>query len=77
MMCSLKEFIGEFVEPNTLIRLWYKTKSGHELVTTDQNPRMEHQWVQSYYKFNVVIGVTDIVIINEPHKEAVNISIER
>lgn len=71
---TLEEFIQEFIEKNTLIRLWYKIKEGHEIVDKEKSVRMEWEWVNSYYAGAVVIGVTDIV--TEEPKEAVNISIE-
>jgi uncharacterized membrane protein YkgB len=71
----LKEFIQQFVEPNTLIRLQYKTKEGHEAVNGDK-PEMEWQLEKGIYANRKVIGVTDILYYKSPYSEAVNIVIE-
>jgi len=73
---KLKEFIETFVCPNTLIRLHYKTKSGHEEVG-DFNLTMEWELKDGEYKDSVVIGVTDILYPGNNYPEAVNIVIER
>lgn len=72
---ELKEFIEEFVEPNTLIRLLYKIKGGHKEVCGD-NPKMEWELKNSEYANKKVIGVTDIVYRQSHFPEAVNIVIE-
>lgn len=79
---KLKEFIKQFVCSNTLIRLWYNLEdsSGHELV--DNELAMEHQILGgtrklSAYSEHEVVGVTDILVSNGRHVEAVNIVIER
>lgn len=73
---TLKQFIENFVEPNTLIRLQYKLKDGHEEVDGD-NPQMEWELKTSKYANRKVIGVTDILYLKSNYQEAVNISIER
>lgn len=71
---TLKNFIKQLVEKNTLIRLWYKTDKGHE--TVDSHPlMMEWEWILSPYQDYKVIGVTDI--LTEEYKEAVNIVVQR
>jgi hypothetical protein len=71
----LKEFIETFVLPNTLIRLWEPTQEGHRIIT--EAPVMEWELLQektvySLLLYNIVIGVTDI-LINDVYPETVNI----
>lgn len=73
---TLKEFIEQFVCPNTLIRLQYNVLGGHEEVMGD-SPKMEHELIKSEYSHREVIGVTDILYIKSHYTEAVNIVIER
>jgi hypothetical protein len=68
---KLKDFIEQFVRPNTLVRLWHSVIGGHELIT---QPSMEWELKDGEYANKVVVGVTDIVV--SPHSEAVNIVIE-
>jgi len=70
----LKDFINEFIEPNTLIRLQYKVNDGHIEVMPDSNPVMEWEIKNTAFAEKKVIGVTDILYLQ--HKEAVNIVIE-
>lgn len=74
---KLKTFIERFVEPNTLIRLQYKIKGGHEEVIEGDKPMMEHQLLKSEYADNEVVGVTDILYLGSHYLEAVNLTIER
>lgn len=79
---KLGEFIEKFVENNSLVRLVYKTKSGH--ITVGENwdvADMEWQILKGEGSFkncidNKVIGVTDI-IVGGICSEAINIVIER
>lgn len=73
----LKEFIEQFIEKNTLIRLQYKIKGGHEEVTPNSIPIMEWELKESEYSNRKVIGITDILYKNKHHSEAVNLTIER
>ena len=79
---KLKEFIKTFVEPNTMIRLLFKNKSGHEIVGQDWNDVcMEWELLRGkgnfrHYINNNVIGVTDI-LVKGPYAEAINIVIEQ
>ena len=73
---KLKEFIENFICPNTLVRLQYKIKGGHEEVNGD-NPEMEWKLKDSEYANRRVIGVTDILYPKSHYSEAVNIVIER
>lgn len=77
---TLREFIKQFVEPNTLIRLVYKEGSGHRTVAEHWDKvSMEWEILENrgnYRKYadNEVIGVTDI-ITEGAYSEAVNIVI--
>ena len=77
----LKDFVGKFVEHNTLFRLLYKNKSGHEIVLNDWNDvSMEHELLKGKGKFaqfadHEVCGVTDVLIRHGHCTEAVNIVI--
>lgn len=73
---KLKEFIEAFVEPNTLIRLQYKIKGGHEEVLPVANPKMEWELRESKYADREVVGVTDILYRGH-YPEAVNLVIKR
>lgn len=75
----LKEFIENFVCKNSLIRLWYTVKGGHEMVIDGVS--MEWETLEDkgiYRKFinNNVIGVTDILVSGH-YTEAINIVIEK
>ena len=77
---SLKEFIKEFVRPNTLIRIWKESKGGHTCLFPTDMVEMEWRIVKGEgiykgLKDNPVIGVTDIVV-KSIYPEAVNIVIQ-
>ena len=75
---DVKTFITNWVEKNTLIRLWYKIKGGHEEVIIGDKPMMEHKLINSEWADKKVVGVTDILgYTNSHHVEAVNLIIER
>jgi hypothetical protein len=78
---TVKDFVNSLVEPNTLIRLWYKVPKGekghHEEVIHGDKPMMEHQLVKGEYADKNVIGITDIFYRHSPYVEAVNLVIER
>ncbi len=74
---ELKEFIEKFVCPNTLIRLQYNIKGGHEEVEHGDKPEMEWKLKDSKYANRKVIGVTDILYPKSHYSEAVNVVIER
>jgi len=73
---KLKEFIEKFVEKNTLVRLWYKEKSGHRQVIESDKPKMEWDLARGEFKDREVIGVTDILVTGH-YSEAVNIVIKK
>lgn len=75
----LKNFIEQFVCPNTLIRLHHVSHiSGisYESANNDE-PEMEWKLVNSEFANKEVIGVTDILYLHDSYSEAVNIVIER
>ena len=74
---TVREFINTLVEPNTLIRLLYKTDTGHEEVIKGDKPKMEHQLKRSIYSEREVVGVTDILYLKSHYAEAVNLVIKR
>jgi len=74
---KLKKFIKNYVEPNTLIRLHYKTNDGHVTVSGKDVVKMEHQLVKGEYKNRKVVGVTDILHPHSHYPEAVNLVIGR
>ena len=72
----LRDFILNFVRPNTLIRLWYPNPydSGH---TMAGKMDIEHQVIKDLnYSELEVIGVTDI-LVDDNYPEAVNIVVKR
>jgi hypothetical protein len=72
---KLKKFVSKYVESNTIIRLWYPILGGHEQVNDDLY--MEWNLIKGEFANNIVKGVKDIVVLNTPYPEAVNIVIER
>ena len=80
---KLKEFIEKFVEPNTLIRLWYPIEHGHQMITKGYND-VSMEWeilkgigIYKDYSDHIIKGVTDILISEGNYREAINIVIER
>lgn len=73
---TVREFVNTLVEPNTLIRLWYKTDTGHEEVIKYDKPTMEHQLKRSIFSEREVVGVTDILYLKSHYAEAVNLVIK-
>ncbi len=78
---NLETFITNFVEKNTLIRLWYKLPEGsdnnYEEVINGDNPMMEWELKKSKYKDQIVIGVKDILCLKSNYIEAVNLIISK
>ena len=79
----LKDFVKNFIRPNTLIRLLYYYKDGdHKIVLNDWDDiSLEWEIVKEkgHYKNyvnNEVIGITDLYIVKGHYKEAINILIE-
>lgn len=78
---TLKEFIDEYIEHNSLVRVLYKHKGGHKLVLNDWDEVcMEWKIVKGQgryaaYANHKVIGVASISV-RGPYSEAINIVIE-
>jgi len=78
---KLNEFIENYVEHNSLVRLLYKEKSGHRIVLESwDDVSMEHEILNGKGKFKdyinyEVLGVTD-VLTGGPYSEAINIVIK-
>jgi hypothetical protein len=80
---ELKEFIETFICRNSIIRLWYTTKGGHEMVVPDDKKSACMEWsiikgegVYKKYLKHKVIGVTDI-FSSGAYPEAINIVVEK
>lgn len=87
---TLKEFVREYVCPNTLIRLWVPLYGGgHRMLfrRDEEKPGnvddvcMEHELLSSKtwlsrYSLCEVVGVTDIILTDGFYREAVNIVIK-
>jgi hypothetical protein len=78
---KLKEFIETFIEPYSLIRLWYKTQDtdGYSKIdmVTPYSIQRAQELIESEFANREVIGVTSILITQSPYPETVNIIIER
>lgn len=79
---KLGKFIETFIEPNSIIRLVYKTLGGYQLVL-DNWDDVSMEWEVTkcrgknrHYIDNNVIGVTSIATSGN-YKEAINIVIEK
>ena len=78
----LKEFLLNFVEPNSIVRLLYRNETGHVTVFEGWDVvYMDWQYVNNEdekflkFLFKNVIGVTDIAC-GSMYPEAINICIE-
>jgi len=78
---TLKEFIHEYIEHNSLIRVLYKNKSGHKIVLNDWDD-VDMEWKISKgegkyaaYINHKVLGVA-CISVRGPYSEAINIVIE-
>lgn len=78
---KLYEFINNFIEHNSLIRLLYKEKNYHKIILNDWNDvTMDHEILKGKGKFknyinNEVIGIVSI-LVDGLYSEAINIVIE-
>lgn len=82
---NLRDFVKQFVRPNTLIRLWVVSvvDTGYQMLyeeTPEKSVCMEWQLLQgkcwhSRYLNCTVLGVKDIVV-DDFYREAVNIVIK-
>lgn len=79
---TLRDFIDEYVEHNSLVRVLYKIPGGHELILNDWNDvDMDHQIIKGRGKYSPyinhkVVGVASI-LVGGPYPEAINIVIEK
>ena len=78
---TLKDFIDEYVEHNSLVRVLYKHKGSHKLILDDWNDvDMDHHISKGKgpygpYINHKVLGVASIAV-RGPDPESVNIVIE-
>lgn len=78
---KLGEFIENFVNHNSLIRLIYKEKGNYRIVNQSwDDVSMEWEILKGkgknrHYINNEVLGITDI-LVKGPYSEAINIVIE-
>lgn len=78
---TLKEFIDEYIEHNSLVRVLYKHKGGHKIVLNDWDEvDMDHQIIKGKGKYgpyinHKVLGIASISV-RGPYSEAINIVIE-
>ncbi len=69
----LQEFIKTFVEPNSLVRLWWKVGNNYEPLK--DSLMMEWEILLTDVD-NVVVGLKDILVLDDGYKEAINIIIK-
>ena len=78
---TLKEFIEEYIQHNSLVRVLYKNPGGHKIVLNDwDDVDMDWKIVKGEGKYaayvnHKVLGVTSI-LVSGPYSEAINIVIE-
>lgn len=76
---TLKAFIQTFVKPNSIVRLWTKTESGHKpIIIGDDGSYLDMEWsvVNSIHGDSEVLYVADISVLNTEYPEAINIVIK-
>ena len=80
---TLKEFVKDFIQPNSLVRLLYKEGEGFTPVFGKwEDVGMEweilrKQGIYRHFIDNKVIGLKDILVKSSNYPEAINIIIER
>jgi hypothetical protein len=78
---TLKEFVKDYVEGNSLVRVLYKNPGGHKLVLDDWNDvAMDWEIVRGQGKYaayinHKVIGIASISV-RGPYSESINVVIE-
>lgn len=78
---TLKEFIKEYIQPNSLVRVLYKNPGGHKLILNDWNEvAMDWEIVKGGGKYgpyinHKVLGIASI-LTGGPYSESINIVIE-
>ena len=81
----LKEFLETFICRKSVIRLWYPTKGGSEMVpdsvscndVSTEWSTLRGEGIYKKYLNHKVIGVTDILVTRGNYTEAINIVIEK
>lgn len=79
---KLKDFIDEYIEHNSLVRVLYKIPGGHELILNDWDEvDMDHQIIKGKGKYSPyinheVVGIA-CISVRGPYSEAINIVIEK
>ena len=77
MEITVSNFIKNYVERNSLIRLWTKEERGYKEVIEGDNPFMGWEILESDYTDNLVVGVTDILCPYSDYVEAINLVIKK
>lgn len=79
---KLKEFVEQFVEGNSIVRLWHPISGGHHRIVGEDMNVVDMAWkivsgegVYSNLVDSEVIGLTSI-LVGGPYSEAVNLVIE-
>jgi hypothetical protein len=78
---TLKEFINEYIEHNSLVRVLYKIPVGHKLILNDWDEvSMDWEIVKGEGKYapyinHKVLGIASI-LTGGPYPESINIVIE-
>lgn len=78
---TLKEFINEYIQPNSLVRVLYKIPVGHKLILNDWDEvAMDWEIVKGEGKYapyinHKVLGIASI-LTGGPYPESINIVIE-
>ena len=77
----LKDFIHEYVEHNSLVRVLYKHKGGHKLILDDwDDVDMDWEIVRGEGKYAPYINHKELylasILVRGPYSEAINIVIE-
>ncbi len=78
---TLKEFIENYIQPNSLVRVLYKNPGGHKLVLNDwDDVAMDWEIVKGKSKYapyinHEVLGIASISV-RGPYPESINIVIK-
>ena len=78
---TLKEFIDEYIEHNSLVRVLYKNPGGHKTVLNDwDDVAMDWEIVKGEGKYapyiNHKVLYVASILVRGPYSEAINIVIE-
>jgi hypothetical protein len=78
---TLKEFIDEYIEHNSLVRVLYKNPGGHKTVLNDwDDVAMDWEIVKGEGKYapyiNHKVLCVASILVRGPYSEAINIVIE-